>query len=141
MTANSASAPVSSGMLRPEPAPGIKFKLSIMMFLQYGIWGAWLPLFFAYLTGHLHIPALKAGLLFSIGALGALLAPFIAGQIADRWFNTEIFLGISHILGAVIVWLLAGATTWNQLAILGLLYSLIYAPTLALTNSLAFPHL
>jgi nucleoside transporter len=141
MTANSASAPVSSGMLRPEPAPGIKFKLSIMMFLQYGIWGAWLPLFFAYLTGHLHIPALKAGLLFSIGALGALLAPFIAGQIADRYFNTEKFLAISHILGAFLVWKLADVTTWNELVIFSLLYSVIYAPTLALTNSLAFHHL
>jgi len=124
-----------------EDWTGVKIRLSGMMFLQYAIWGAWLPLFFAYLTGHLGIPAAKAGLLFSIGAVGALFAPFIAGQIADRWFNTEIFLGISHLAGAVLVWVLAGATTWNELAIYGLLYSLIYAPTLALTNSLAFHHL
>jgi nucleoside transporter len=128
-------------MLRPQAEPGIKFKLSIMMFLQYGIWGAWLPLFFAYLTGHLDIPAAKAGLLFSIGAIGALLAPFIAGQIADRYFNTEKFLAISHILGAVLVWQLAKVTTWNELVVYSLLYSVIYAPTLALTNSLAFHHL
>jgi len=124
-----------------EDWTGVKIRLSVMMFLQYAIWGAWLPLFFAYLTGHLGIPAAKAGLLFSIGAVGALFAPFIAGQIADRWFNTEIFLGISHLAGAVLVWVLAGATTWNELAVYGLLYSLIYAPTLALTNSLAFHHL
>src|SRR2546421_10951424 len=141
MSSNTASGTMSYSEARPEAEPGIKFKLSVMMFLQYGIWGAWLPLFFAYLTGHLGLPAAKAGLLFSIGAIGALLAPFIAGQIADRWFNTEKFLAISHLLGAVLVWQLASVTTWSQLAIYGLLYSLVYAPTLALTNSLAFHHL
>ncbi|HEV8292948.1 MAG TPA: MFS transporter, partial [Tepidisphaeraceae bacterium] len=141
MSANTASGAVSYSEARPQAEPGIKFKLSLMMFLQYGIWGAWLPLFFAYLTGHLGIPAGKAGLLFSIGAIGALLAPFIAGQIADRWFNTEKFLAISHILGAVLVWQLAKVTTWNELVVYSLLYSVIYAPTLALTNSLAFHHL
>ena len=139
MSANTAA--VSYSEARPQAEPGIKFKLSIMMFLQYGIWGAWLPLFFAYLTGHLGLPAAKAGLLFSIGAIGALLAPFIAGQIADRWFNTEKFLAISHILGAILVWQLAKVTTWNALVVYSLLYSVIYAPTLALTNSLAFHHL
>src|SRR5689334_6111079 len=138
---SSASGAVSYSEARPQAEPGIKFKLSIMMFLQYGIWGAWLPLFFAYLTGHLGLPAAKAGLLFSIGAIGALLAPFIAGQIADRWFNTEKFLAISHILGAVLVWQLAKVTKWNELVAYSLLYSVIYAPTLALTNSLAFHHL
>src|SRR5881394_3001658 len=141
MSRNTASGTMSYSEARPQAEPGIKFKLSLMMFLQYGIWGAWLPLFFAYLTGHLHIPALKAGLLFSIGALGALLAPFIAGQIADRYFNTEKFLAISHILGAFLVWKLADVTTWNELVIFSLLYSVIYAPTLALTNSLSFHHL
>jgi MFS family permease len=125
----------------PETPADIKVKLSIMMFLQYAIWGAWLPLFYFYLTGYLAIPPLKAGLLFSIAAVGALLAPFIAGQIADRWFNTEKFLALSHVAGAGLVWVLARVETWNQLAVFGLLYSLVYAPTLALTNSLAFHHL
>lgn len=124
----------------PTP-PGKMVRLSVMMFLQYAIWGAWLPLFFAYLTGYLAIPAEKAGLLFSIGAIGALAAPFVAGQIADRWFNTEKFLAISHVVGAGLVWVLASVDTFLGLAVMGLLYSLVYAPTLALTNSLAFHHL
>src|SRR5690349_8193483 len=90
----------------PKPRSPL-VRLSVMMFLQYAIWGAWLPLFFAYLTGYLKIAPQAAGWLFSIGAIGALFAPFIAGQIADRWFNTEKFLAISHLIGAVLVWLLA----------------------------------
>ena len=122
--------------------PGkLKRQLSLMMFLQYGIWGAWLPLFFSFLTVHRGFTGEQAGTLFAIGAIGAIGAPFISGQIADRWFNTEKFLGISHILGAVLVWQLATVTSYTGFVIFGLLYSLLYAPTLALTNSLAFHHL
>src|SRR5215218_7505958 len=105
---------------------GIMPRLSVMMFLQYAIWGSWLPLFFAFLTGHRGLTAEKAGLLFSIGAIGALAAPFIAGQIADRYFNTEKFLGISHLLGALLVWRLASVDTWNGLVLYSLLYSVVY---------------
>src|SRR5215216_5795580 len=120
MSAQIASQPVETAMVRPPLSTNVYLKLSVMMFLQYAIWGAWLPLFFAYLTGYLGIPAADAGWLFSIGAIGALAAPFVAGQIADRWFNTEKFLALSHIVGAVLVWLLAGVETWNGLAVLGL---------------------
>lgn len=116
-------------------------RLSIMMFLQYAIWGAWLPLFFPFLLNHRGLAVGQVGNLIAIGAVGALFAPFIAGQIADRWFNTERFLGISHLAGGVLVWLLASAETFSSLAVLSLLYGLVYAPTLPLTNSLAFHHL
>src|SRR5687768_12104822 len=98
------AAPANPFRLDDSHESAIKLRLSIMMFLQYAIWGAWLPLFFAFLTGHRGLTGAQAGLLFSIGATGALLAPFIAGQIADRWFNTEKFLAISHLIGAVLVW-------------------------------------
>ena len=117
------------------------FRLSLMMFLQYAIWGAWLPLFFPFLTEHRGLQPEQAGNLFAIGAIGALLAPFIAGQIADRWFNTERFLAISHLVGAGLVWQIAGAETYGELIVYSLLYSFVYAPTLPLTNSLAFHHL
>lgn len=116
-------------------------RLSVMMFLQYAIWGAWLPLFFPFLLNHRHMEVSQVGNLIAIGAIGALFAPFIAGQIADRWFNTEHFLAISHLAGAVLVWLMASADSYANLAVLSLLYGLIYAPTLSLTNSLAFHHL
>lgn len=116
-------------------------RLSFMMFLQYAIWGAWLPLFYPYLdTVHKLSPA-EIGNLFAMGAIGALLAPFVAGQIADRWFRTEIFLGISHLVGAVLVWQLADVTTYDGLLWFSLAYSFVYAPTIPLTNSLSFHHI
>ena len=112
-----------------------------MMFLQYAIWGAWLPLLWPFLTGHRGLTASQVGDIFAVGAVGAIVAPFIAGQIADRWFNTEKFLAISHILGSLLVWQLAEISTYAGLLGFSLAYSIIYSPTLALTNSLAFHHL
>ena len=120
---------------------GLNFQLSTMMFLQYAIWGAWLPLLWPFLSGHRGFSPSEIGNMFAIGAVGAIVAPFIAGQIADRWFNTEKFLGISHILGGILVWQMASLETYNSFLVFSLLYSLIYSPTLSLTNSLAFHHL
>jgi nucleoside transporter len=132
------NAPASTA---PPLSPKLNVQLSVMMFLQYAIWGAWLPLFFSFAYEHRHIEIKYVGILFSLGAVGALAAPFISGQIADRYFNTEKFLGISHFVGAIMVWQLAKIESYTGLVIFGILYSMIYAPTLALTNSLAFHHL
>ena len=116
-------------------------RLSLMMFLQYAIWGAWLPLFWGFMKHVRKFDDPSIGILFGVGASGALFAPFIAGQIADRWFNTEKFLGLSHILGGILVWQLATIESYNGLLVFAFLYSLIYSPTIPLTNSLAFHHL
>jgi nucleoside transporter len=124
-----------------SPAPGILPRLSVMMFLQYAIWGAWLPLMFPYFTEFRRFTGVQIGYIAAVGALGALVAPFIAGQIADRYFNTERFLGVSHLIGAVLIWVMADVTDFYTLMGLSFLYALLYTPTLALTNSLAFYHL
>ena len=116
-------------------------RLSIMMFLQFAIWGAWLPLLWNYLSGHLGFDGPRIGEIFMVGGIGAIIGPFIAGQIADRYFNTEKFLGICHILGGILIWQLSWIDTYAMFLVFSLLYSLIYAPTLALTNSLSFHHL
>lgn len=126
---------------KPQPAPLVKTRLSIMMFLQYAIWGAWLPLLFPFLKNHRHLDGGQIGNMFAVGALGAIVAPFIAGQIADRWFATQKFLGISHLLGGVLVWQLATIDTYSGFLLFSLLYSIIYSPTLSLTNSISFHHL
>jgi nucleoside transporter len=125
----------------PPLSPKLNLQLSVMMFLQYAIWGAWLPLFFSFAFEYRKLAIEDVGILFSVSAIGALAAPFISGQIADRYFNTEKFLGISHIVGAIMVWQLGNIASYGGLVAFGILYSMIYAPTLALTNSLAFHHL
>ncbi len=125
----------------PPLSPTIKRKLSWMMFFQYAIWGAWLPLLWPYLSGHLGFEPSRIGWIFAVGAVGALLAPFVAGQIADRWFSTERFLGISHILGGLLVWQLPGLQSFESFLVFSLLYSVVYSPTLPLTNSLTFHHI
>ena len=126
-------------------APAMSFqlnaRLSGMMFLQYAIWGAWLPLLFPFLKGHRGFTLDEVGYCLMAGAVGAIVGPFIAGQVADRYFSTEKFLGVSHLIGAVMVWFLAGVSGFYAFLGLSALYGLIYAPTLALTNSLAFHHM
>jgi nucleoside transporter len=119
----------------------VRFRLSVMMFLQYAIWGAWLPILYPFLMGHRGFSLDETGTVLAAGAVGAILGPFIAGQLADRLFSTEKLLAASHLLGAILVWFLADVSDFTTFAILSLLYGLIYAPTLALTNSLAFHHL
>ncbi len=129
--------------LRPAPplAPGLRAKLSVMMFLQYAIWGAWLPFLWSFLSEHRRMDGQEVGYLFAAGAVGAILGPFIAGQIADRRFATEKFLAASHLIGAVLIWQLARIESFAGFLIFSLAYGVVYAPTLALTNSLAFHHL
>lgn len=125
---------------RPEPA-WLKTRLSVMMFLQYAIWGAWLPILFPFLTGHRHLSLAQTGWVLAGGAAGAIAGPFVAGQIADRRFATERFLALSHLSGAGIVWLLATTPDYPTILALSVVYGVVYAPTLALTNSLSFHHL
>jgi len=127
--------------MNDRPASGVRLRLSVMMFLQYAIWGAWLPLLWPFLSNVRGMDGTAIGTLFSVGAIGAIVAPFIAGQIADRWFATEKFLAVSHVVGGVLVWQLASIESYSGFLVFSLLYSLVYSPTLSLTNSIAFHHL
>jgi nucleoside transporter len=127
--------------MNDRPASGVRLRLSVMMFLQYAIWGAWLPLLWPFLANVRGMDGTQIGTLFSVGAIGAIVAPFIAGQIADRWFATEKFLAVSHLVGGVLVWQLASIESYGGFLAFSLFYSLVYSPTLSLTNSIAFHHL
>ncbi len=118
----------------------MKLRFSVMMFLQYAIWGAWLPLLYPYLQS-LGFTGGQISAVFAGGAAGAILGPMIAGQFADRFFATEKFLGVSHLLGAVLVFFLSRVHDYPTFLTLSILYGVIYAPTLALTNSICFHHL
>ncbi|MDP7062426.1 MAG: MFS transporter, partial [Planctomycetota bacterium] len=103
--------------------------------------GAWLPLLYPFLTGHRGFTLDQVGTIMAAGAVGAILGPFLAGQVADRWLATEKFLAACHVIGAGLVWMLATTADYSSFLWLSLVYGLVYAPTLALTNSLAFHHL
>ncbi|MEO1717893.1 MAG: MFS transporter [Planctomycetota bacterium] len=121
--------------------PYVRTRLSVMMFLQYAIWGAWLPILYPFLLGHRGFELNEVGLILAGGAAGAIVGPFIAGQIADRFFATEKFLGVSHLVGAVLVWFLAEQESYVPFLVISIFYGIVYAPTLALTNSISFHHL
>ena len=132
---------MSSEKSPPPLDTGLNVKLSTMMFLQYAIWGAWLTILYPFLMGYRGMPLSDVGWIFAIGAVGAIVAPFLAGQIADRYFNTEKYLGISHILGGILIWQLASISTFWGFFWFSLAYSIIYSPTISLTNSLSFHHI
>jgi MFS family permease len=116
-------------------------RLSAMMFLQYAIWGAWLPFLYSFLSAHRHMSGPEIGNMFAAGAVGAIFGPFIAGQLADRFFSTEKMLAFSHAIGAMLISQLARIEDYSTFLWFSLAYGFLYAPTLALTNSLAFHHL
>jgi len=132
MTANLSSAPPLSASLNS--------RLSLMMFLQYAIWGAWLPFLWSYLSGKLGFSPAQIGNIFAAGAVGSIIGPALAGPLADRFVNTERLLAISHLVGAALIWQLARVESYGAFIGFAAVYGLIYMPTLALTNSLAFAH-
>ena len=115
--------------------------LSVMMFLEFAIWGAWAPVLASHLVGDLKFSGKQTGWIYATLWLGCIVSPFIGSQIADRWLATEYFLAAVHLIGGVV--LLFAARKRNFWPLFGLmsLYSLLYAPTLALVNSLMFTHL
>jgi len=122
----------------------VRIRLSAMMFLQYAIWGAWAPVLWPYLVNPrpdgLGMTNPQAAFVFGLLWLACILAPFTGGQIADRWVPTQRFLGVVHLAGGVFLVLAAKASGFTGMAIMMAIYSLLYAPTLALTNSLGFHH-
>ena len=116
-----------------------RFRLSTMMFLQFFIWGAWYTSIAVYMTQQgmatlTHWP-------YTVNPIAAIVAPFFLGLIADRYFATEKVLGVLHLLGGVVLFLVPQAAGAPALFILLLLvYNLCYMPTLGLSNSLAFHH-
>ena len=122
-------------------------RLGAMMFLQYALWGAWLPVTARYLSasvseGGLGFSGSQIGMILGLaGSIGAILAPFIAGQIADRYFNTERILSFLVVSGGLVKWYTANHTDYQSWLVLSILYSILYMPTLALSNSITFAHI
>ncbi len=116
----------------------IQVQLSIMMFLQFFIWGGWFVTLSTFLGNNLGADDGEIGMAFSTQSWGAIIAPFIIGLLADRYFNAERILGVLHLLGAVLMYLMASTTDFTVFYPYILGYMILYMPTLALVNSVSF---
>lgn len=118
--------------------PTIRTKLSFMMFLEFFIWGAWFVTLGTFLNNNLNASGPETGAVFSTQSWGAIIAPFIIGLIADRYFNAEKILGVLHICGAILMYQMYNATDISVFYPYVLSYMILYMPTLALVNSVSF---
>jgi len=118
---------------------GLRARLSVMMFLQYFVWGIWLPMLAQRLgTNDLNLEASQIGWIFSVYGFGSIVGPFILGQLADRYFATERVMFVAHFVGGLLLFATAAATTFWPIFILLLLYCSLYMPTMGLSNSITF---
>ena len=116
-------------------------KLSAMMFLEFAVWGAWYPVLAARLLGPLKFTGKQTGWIYAALPLGCIFMPLIAGQVADRWINTEFILAGGHLVGTLLLFIAAWKRQFRSLFTTLLIYALFYAATLPLVNSLMFYHL
>src|SRR5207245_6159556 len=110
-------------------------RLSLMMFLEYVCWGSWLPLLALYLGTFLHFSGTQIGGIFFTQAIASVTAVVVSGQIADRYFSTERFLAVSHVIAGVAMFALAFQTSFWSFFALMLVSTMLCVPTLALSNS------
>src|SRR5438034_11093575 len=129
---------------RSEPS-FVRARLSLMMFLEFFIWGAWYLLIFGYLP-QIGLSEMQQTLVLACFNIGAIVAMFFSTQFADRNFAAERFLAFSHLIGGICMLLMGGipllgiesARTFWPLLLLMFLHCLFYVPTISITNSIAF---
>ncbi|HQW27153.1 MAG TPA: MFS transporter, partial [Saprospiraceae bacterium] len=116
----------------------VRFKLSLMMFLEFFIWGAWFVTLGTYLSTVLSSNGDEISAAYSTQSLGAIIAPFVIGLIADRFFSAQRILGFLHLAGAVLMYLAAQSGEFASFFPFILIYMILYMPTIALVNSISF---
>ncbi|MFI8775908.1 nucleoside permease [Brachybacterium paraconglomeratum] len=121
--------------------PVIRLRLSTMMFLEFFVWGAWFVTLGTYLAADLGASGSQIALAFLTQSLGAILAPFIVGLIADRWFAAQRILGVLHLFSAVMLFLAGRQGEFGAFFVFALLAMISFMPTLALANSISFRRL
>src|SRR5262245_57491501 len=115
----------------------VRLKLSVMMFLEFFIWGAWYVTTGTWL-GALGFSGEQIGLTYGTTAIAALISPFFVGMIADRFFATQRLLAVLHLAGGAALFYTSIQHDFWPLYTALMIHTLLYMPTLALTNSLSF---
>jgi nucleoside transporter len=116
----------------------IRLQLSAMMFLNFFVWGIWFVTMGTYLTkGSIAATGAQTGLAYGTQCLGAIIAPFIVGMIADRFFAAQKILGVLHLAGAALLYYIASQPDFGSFYTVLLIYMILYMPTLALVNAIA----
>ena len=118
----------------------IRFKLILMMVLEFFIWGAWFPLIFGYLPSLGYTPSQQSWILNAF-PIAAIVGMFFSNQFADRNFAAEKFLSASHLIGGVAMLSLAWVHAFWPFFLLMLVHCLLYVPTISITNSIAFANM
>jgi nucleoside transporter len=112
--------------------------LATMMFLEYFIWGAWYVTMGTYMTERLHATGVEIGAAYSALAIATMISPFFVGLVADKYFAAQKIMGVLHLIGAVLLFLATRIDTSTSFYWIILIYALLYMPTIALSNSIAF---
>lgn len=115
-----------------------KFRLSLMMFLEFFVWGSWYVTMGTFLGTNLLAKDQDISLAFATQSFGAIIAPFLVGLIADRYFHAQRILGVIHLIGAGLMYLLYSAMDFAGFFPPLLAYMILFMPTLALVNSISF---
>ncbi|WP_425637761.1 nucleoside permease [Algoriphagus yeomjeoni] len=116
----------------------VKLRLSLMMFLEFFIWSSWYVTMGTFLGSNLMAKDQDISLAFSTQSFGAIIAPFIVGLIADRYFHAQRILGVIHLMGAGLMYVLYTSSDFSGFFPILLLYMILFMPTLALVNSICF---
>jgi nucleoside transporter len=113
-------------------------QLSIMMFFEYFVWGAWYVTMGTYMSENLHSSGVQIGAAYSALAIATMISPFLVGMVADRYFSAQKLMGLLHLAGAVLLYLAIQVNDNTVFYWIILVYSLLYMPTIALSNNVAF---
>ncbi len=117
---------------------GIRYRLTLMNFLQYFIWGSWLISLGSYMGNTLHFTGGQIGSIFATMGVSSLFMPGLLGIVADRWVNAERLLGVCHIIGAGLLFWSSTVTTSNLMYLIMLFNAMAYMPTIALNNTVSY---